>query len=344
MRGERWFGLILIIAGVYLLGAVRHWWAWFDFGYWLGLAFDYWPIWLILAGGLILLSPRLSFRLVLGLILGLIILLFLLSLPVGYVVRREESISSRLHQFETTLAYPQPPAAGETVQVELDVAAGAVDWEIGTLADTATPGKNLLRAYLEYWRAEPRVELDTLRRGGNRAYKIEVKQGREGIDFGMFRGRGARWQLDLSPTAVWAIEADTGASRCDWDLSDLRLASLDVGAGAGDVEITLPGTAAWSAMNTSLPGEPIPVSLEAGAASVTIRVPEDAGIEVHLDTALTSHNLTDEGFVKESNGRFVTENFNTARLRYSLEADLGVAHFELERVPGDGVVPESASA
>lgn len=83
--------------------------------------------------------------------------------------------------------------------------------------------------------------------------------------------------VTLGRAVTWKdIELDLGAVQADADLSQLKVDSVSVNAGASDVKITLPKT------------RDVLVDISGGVANVTLRVPGGASVSLDAQSGLTN--------------------------------------------------------
>jgi hypothetical protein len=125
-------------------------------------------------------------------------------------------------------------------------------------------------------------------------------------------------EMKLNPNPIWDMELNVGAAEVKFDLSAFKTRNLKIQGGASDIDIKL--------------GAALPLTdlkLEAGAASITIRVPESAGCEIISNTFLSSKDF--KGFTKMGNQLYQTPNFagSTNKIKINLQA--GVARVDVIR-------------
>ena len=159
-------------------------------------------------------------------------------------------------------------------------------------------------------------------------YRLERDQDAEGVRVSLeLDGNHAAWppgrirnqvEVSLNPVPVWDVRLDVGATKLNCDLQAFRVNRLQVNAGAASIHLTL--------------GDRQPetsVDIDAGASSIVLRVPASAGCEVHLDAPMSSKKLP--GFTREGEGRYVTDNFESARQKVHVGVDAGVSSVNVER-------------
>ena len=123
-------------------------------------------------------------------------------------------------------------------------------------------------------------------------------------------------QLNLNP--VWDVNLDAGASAVKFDLSAFKVRKLDIDGGAGSFKITL--------------GDRYPethVKVDAGASSITIKVPQAAGCDLRITSVLSGKHIS--GFQKLNNGHYQTANYDSAKQKISMNVDAAVSSFNLIR-------------
>lgn len=125
-------------------------------------------------------------------------------------------------------------------------------------------------------------------------------------------------EIGLSPHTEWDLDLDIGAAHVECDLTKLRVARLDVDAGAATVKLKL-----------GIAPDELHMKLNAGASTVRIAVPEEAGCEVRVDGGLLSKHLVE--FDKVSDHIYQTANFNQARKKIFIDADAGVSSLRVVR-------------
>jgi len=159
-------------------------------------------------------------------------------------------------------------------------------------------------------------------------YRLERDQDAEGVRVSLeLDGNHAAWppgrirnqvEVSLNPVPVWDVRLDVGATKLNCDLQAFRVNRLQVNAGAASIHLTL--------------GDRQPetsVEIDAGASSIVLRVPASAGCEVHLDAPMSSKKLP--GFTREGDGRYVTDNFESATQKVHVGVDAGVSSVNVER-------------
>lgn len=124
--------------------------------------------------------------------------------------------------------------------------------------------------------------------------------------------------LFLNQKPVWDFDFEMGAANIDFDLSPYKTEKIDIEGGASSINLKLGSLVTRST-----------VDINAGAASIDLSVPKDAGVEVHTETVLTSRNL--EGFKKISKGYYKTDNFNSAKNTIIINIDAGVSSLSIKR-------------
>lgn len=125
-------------------------------------------------------------------------------------------------------------------------------------------------------------------------------------------------EMYLNPEPAWDFKFDVGAANINFDLSKFKIGNLQLDGGASSMYLKL---------GSKLPESKVKVN--AGAASINIDVPQNAGVEIRTETVLTSRDF--EGFKKVSKGHYRTDNFNTATNKIFIEVDAGVSSLEVTR-------------
>ena len=124
--------------------------------------------------------------------------------------------------------------------------------------------------------------------------------------------------ISLNEYPVWEMNLDVGASAVVLDLSNYKIKDLDIDGGAAAFEITLGD--AYPDMN---------VSIDAGASSIEVDVPETSGVELNVSSVLSGKSIN--GFEKVDHGHYKTENFEDAQNKIFIKLDAAVSSYSINR-------------
>jgi hypothetical protein len=125
-------------------------------------------------------------------------------------------------------------------------------------------------------------------------------------------------EMKLNPGPIWDLDLNVGAASVDFDLSGFKTRNLKIQGGASEIDLKL--------------GAILPltdVKLEAGAASITVRVPESAGCEIISNTFMSSKDF--KGFTKIGKQLYQTPNFATSTNKIKINLQAGVASVDVVR-------------
>ena len=149
------------------------------------------------------------------------------------------------------------------------------------------------------------------RRSGERA-DVRVR-GHEAFWTSMPWSPHARnWQVHLTREIPLRLKIETGASEAHLDLRQLRVVDLDIDTGASSTDVWLPEAAGQTH-----------VEIDAGAASVVLRVPENVAARIRTDVALSSVNVDRQRFPR-SGKVYESPDYATAEHRIEIRAEGGV--------------------
>lgn len=133
------------------------------------------------------------------------------------------------------------------------------------------------------------------------------------------KNEGNMVSLFLNPEPVWDFDFDIGAANINFDLSKFKIGNIDVDGGASSIALKLGANTPESR-----------VKIDAGAASIDIDVPENAGVEIRTETVLTSRDF--KGFKKISKGLHRSDNFDSATSKIFIDVNAGVSSLDISRV------------
>jgi hypothetical protein len=125
-------------------------------------------------------------------------------------------------------------------------------------------------------------------------------------------------KMKLNPNPIWDLDLNVGAAEVDFDLSGFKTRNLKIQGGASDIDLKI--------------GAAVPltdVKLEAGAASIMIRVPESAGCEIISNTFMASKDF--KGFTKIGKQKYQTPNFAKSTNKIMIDLQAGVARVDVVR-------------
>lgn len=125
-------------------------------------------------------------------------------------------------------------------------------------------------------------------------------------------------ELKLNPNPIWDMEMNVGAAEVKFDLSGFKTRNLKIQGGASDIDVKL--------------GAALPLTdlkLEAGAASIIIRIPESAGCEIVSNTFMASKDF--KGFTKTGSQHYQTPNFAASAKKIMIDLQAGVARVDVVR-------------
>jgi hypothetical protein len=124
--------------------------------------------------------------------------------------------------------------------------------------------------------------------------------------------------IKLNSNPIWDLDLNVGAAEVNFDLSGFKTRNLKIQGGASDIDLKI--------------GAAVPltdVKLEAGAASIMIRVPESAGCEIISNTFMASKDF--KGFTKIGKQKYQTPNFATSANKIMIDLQAGVARVDVVR-------------
>jgi hypothetical protein len=159
-------------------------------------------------------------------------------------------------------------------------------------------------------------------------FKTEDEGGTANIDFkmdGKINGKDNDIQIDgknlislgLNKNPIWNLDVVFGAGKSDLDLTNYKTKTIDIKAGAGDLDLKLGDKL-----------EKQTVKIKSGASSVTIKVPKSVGCEIEIDGILNSKDI--DGFEK-NDGKYQTSNLGSATKKIKIEIESAVASINVER-------------
>ena len=199
-------------------------------------------------------------------------------------------------------------------RLELQVAAGSL-----TLDAEAPPGL-LLAGELESRTTGDTYSISEAQRpGGRSVIRLNNAAGRE---YSIFPGQAPseEWTLHLTPHIPTEIRVDAGAAEIDLDLRNLDLQRLEIKAGAADIDVVMPAAAGKTE-----------ASIEVGAASLRITVPEGVAARIEVDAGLSSIQI-DEGRFAQLKGKvdvYTSPDFARAANRLDITIEAGASHVEI---------------
>jgi len=124
--------------------------------------------------------------------------------------------------------------------------------------------------------------------------------------------------IKLNREMVWDLDLDIGAAAVNMDLSDYRIDTAKIDAGAASLEIKFGALQPVTYMTYS-----------AGAASLEVLVPKESACEIHTESVLVSNDF--EGFVKQDDGVYQSENFAQGTNKIILKIESAVSSLKVER-------------
>jgi len=123
------------------------------------------------------------------------------------------------------------------------------------------------------------------------------------------------WELMLTPDMPINLNIDTGVGKTELDLSDLRLAGLDLNSGVGEVIVYLPDQGNFRA------------NIRAGVGKIEIHVPEDLAVGIFVDSGLG--NVTVIGDFSQRGENYFSQNYSSAMDKVELYINGGVGNIRI---------------
>jgi hypothetical protein len=155
--------------------------------------------------------------------------------------------------------------------------------------------------------------------------KVETKDSVAHIEFGMRDenvklGKNRKNHIDfsLNKNIIWDLNFDCGAASMNFDLEEFKVKSVDVDMGAADLKLKI--------------GSKYPetkIFIDAGASSISLKIPASSGCELIADAVLSSKNF--DGFKKIGSNKFRTENYDQSENKIFIELNCGVSSINIER-------------
>ncbi|HNR47425.1 MAG TPA: DUF5668 domain-containing protein [Anaerolineaceae bacterium] len=130
-------------------------------------------------------------------------------------------------------------------------------------------------------------------------------------------GEGLHWDVRLNRQIPLYIKLSTGAGETRVDLTGLLVKEIKLETGASSTEITLPGRAGQTH-----------VEVEAGAATVKLRVPEGVAARIKAETGLSSVTVDTARFPRQGDV-YISPNYDMAANRVDIDIEGGVGSFDI---------------
>jgi hypothetical protein len=125
------------------------------------------------------------------------------------------------------------------------------------------------------------------------------------------------WDFTVNPSIPLTLRLETGASETRLSLADVQVRDLKVQTGASSTVIELPARAGYTRL-----------TVEAGAASVKIRVPPEVAAAIQAKSALAGINVDKVRF-PHGGGGWRSPNYDAAANKVEIFVETGVGSIDI---------------
>jgi hypothetical protein len=129
--------------------------------------------------------------------------------------------------------------------------------------------------------------------------------------------QGYHWTMSLAKNIPLKLDLKTGASEAELDLTELKVTELELDTGASSNQITLPANAGYTHLR-----------VQAGAASIKIRVPDGVDARIRYQGGLSGINI-DTGRFPFQNNFYQSPGYDTAANRVEMDIQTGVGSVDI---------------
>ncbi len=202
--------------------------------------------------------------------------------------------------------FSEPLDGVESLELEVEFGAGEL-----IISDLPAGSPDLVQATFSGPGSNAGV-VSTVARSGNRtAVKLENAQS------SFFTTLDRKWDIKIARDVEIFIAIQSGASDISIDLEQLQVTELLMAAGAVSATLVTPAVADFTI-----------ASVDVGASSLEITVPEGVAARIDVDAGLASVDIADR--FPKVNGLHVSPDYDTAAHRLNLEVVGGAASIEVE--------------
>ena len=174
--------------------------------------------------------------------------------------------------------------------------------------------------------------------GGNLVVKEDDVEGgiRSLFDLDEYRNE---WDLRFNDDVPMEMNIDLGAGRTALVLGSLALASLDVSAGAGEIDLDLSGSQSLNQLDFAMGAGDVTIDLtgdwqddldatiEGGLGQMTLKLPRDVGVRLSVQTGIGSVDAS--GLSKDGNV-YTNDAYGDSDISLRIDIDGGVGKINLE--------------
>ena len=242
--------------------------------------------------------------------------------------------------------------------VKMDIGAGIIDLRKNRTGD-------ILNAKVEYDPDELRVDIEYDADKDEGTLYLESDSKRKGIDLDK---EDHYWNLEFTDRIPITFEIDVGACEADLDFSGLKIDRLDMDLGASSVDVDFQkanpvrihkmsidvgasqltiiglGNANFDRLifdggvgdfTLDFSGDfehRARVDIDVGLGSLTIRLPEDAGVEINSESSfLSSFSIDKREFDEVEDDVYQNDNFGETDKELIFNVDIGLGSIDIER-------------
>lgn len=126
------------------------------------------------------------------------------------------------------------------------------------------------------------------------------------------------YSFKLNKDVIWDLDFDLGAVSGVLNFEEIPIRSMDLDFGAGNLDIILGSNYSKSKLK-----------IDSGASNLNILIPENTGIKIKLDTALTKTNIDNLNLSKEGD-YYVSSNYEEASTKLDFDIDMGVGKVDFK--------------
>jgi len=170
------------------------------------------------------------------------------------------------------------------------------------------------------------IDANTQTRFGHYTFQATKEDSIERISMKMEgSSKGWHWgsmknevDLHLNTHPLWDMAFDLGAASIEMDLSPYKIGNARFDVGAVGVKLKLGDRADTSH-----------IDIDAGASSIEISIPPEAGCEIVADASMSGKDFPD--FTKVGDKTYRTGNFDTATKRIFINIDAGASGLKVVR-------------